>query len=143
MLALQRRRREMGLTGVGFVFRRGLGFYAALAAIIADIGDVPVDRDVLHIDVADRHIAEIVDRAIVEEDAMLPTAAFVPFSGIAVAVVDAAIEADARSPIAGMEDIGAGDPGPVARRPEQARPRRLDPGAGHPVIIAVIRVPQI
>src|SRR6185437_382099 len=84
----------------------------AAAAIEADARRRDVaDRFVINI--RDAHAAEIVDGAIVEETVMVPMAAEEADAEIAEAVVDAAIEADGRAPIAGMPEIAHVDPTPV------------------------------
>src|SRR5262249_10074840 len=56
-------------------------------------------------------------------------------------VIDAAVISDVRTPISGPEGIDATDKGPVTGRPQQSRLRRLNPGAGNPVIIVIIPGP--
>ena len=77
LLALQRCRGEVGLTGERPVGRRRACFGAALAAIIADVVDGLVDRDVLLVDVGDPRTLQVVHGAIVEECAMIPAAALI------------------------------------------------------------------
>src|SRR5580658_7775660 len=107
---------------------------AARAAVEARMADVLVVDDALIVDVADVHTAEIGDAAVVEVGAMGPIAAMEADAGIAEAVIDAAIEADMRPPIAGVPDIEAVAPTPVARSPEKPDRRRHHPGARDPVI---------
>jgi len=66
-----------------------------------------------------------------------PVAAVKADAWIAEAVVNAAIEADYRSPITRMPDIGVILPSPVAGRPEQAFLRRKRPSAGNPIVSVV------
>jgi hypothetical protein len=72
--------------------------------------------------------------AVVEEFAASPSAAKEADSGVAETVVDSAIEANFRTPVAGVPKIGVVLPGPITRSPEQADLGRLDPGAGNPEI---------
>src|SRR5215467_5802479 len=88
----------------------------------------------LVVDVCDTDTAEIVDGPIVAEDTVLPNAALIADASIAKDAVDAAIEADMRPPIAGMQDIGAIAPPPIGRRPQQVDGRWQYPRARHPVI---------
>lgn len=96
------------------------------AAIVADV------RNVIHhyrfaVDVGDRHDADIVDGAVIEECAVTPIAALIANAVIAEAVVHAAIETDVRPPIADVEDIDAVIPTPLGGRPQQAGRRRRHP----------------
>ncbi len=115
------------------LLRSGLGANAR-AAIVADA----VDRDVvdhrLVVHIGNMDVGDVVDRPVVIELVSLPAAALVAVTGIAIAVVDAAVEPDVRSPVAAMEAIPARGEHPVAGGPEEADAGRRDPGAGHPVI---------
>ena len=115
--------------------------HAAGAAVVADPRIVN-DRHVLLVDVGDVGRAEIIDALVVGEPAIVPAAALVAGAAIAEAVIDAAVEADMRPPVADIEDVVAADPAPVWRRPQHAHAGRLHPGAGHPVIAGGIRVPR-
>src|SRR6202035_5244845 len=71
---------------------------------------------------------------VVGEVAALPTSALKALAAIAKAVVHAAVEADVRSPVAGVEEEGATAPAPVAGSPEQDDAGRLHPDARNPVV---------
>ncbi len=102
---------------------------------------VAVHRHLLVVDVGDvGHVRDVGDRAVVEEAAAAPFAAVEAAAGVAEAVVDAAVEADAVTPVAGVEAVDAVVVAPVAGGPQQADARRQDPGAGHPVIAEVVVV---
>jgi hypothetical protein len=103
-------------------------------------GDIVDDRFV--VDVGDMHRADIDDGAIVEEVASLPVAAFVASAAVAVAVIDAAIKSDRRTPIAGVPKIRTFREGPIARSPQIIRLRRLDPCARHPIVILDVVAPS-
>src|SRR5579883_1967198 len=131
----------MLLAREGLLLRRRPRGRAAIAAVEADAIDPVVHDHRLTIDVGDPDIADVVDGAVVEEGAMVPMAAVIAVAGVAVAIVDAAIEADFAPPIAGMESIAAAGPAPVGGRPQQLRLRRQDPGARHPVVIVLGGIP--
>src|SRR5262249_23907778 len=67
-----------------------------------------------------------------------PITAFVTDASVAVAIRDAAVEADFRAPIAFMKGIDAVVPAPISRRPQQLRLRWQCPRARHPVIASVV-----
>src|SRR5262249_38314293 len=111
----------------------GRGGGAAGTAIVAQVGYVRVVDHRLGVDVVNRGRAEIVDGAVIAEDAVLPVAALIADAHITEAVIDAAVKPDMRPPIASMPDIRATAPAPVPRRPEHADDGRLHPGARHPL----------
>ena len=133
MLQLRRNCRDMLLVSGGFLFGCGLRGDAAAATVEAHAGRF-IDDDGLFVDVGDRDTAEIVDRAIVGEHAIVPMTALVAQAGIAEAVIDAAVEADMRSPITGGPHVDAVAPAPIARRPQHTDGRRHDPRARNPKI---------
>jgi hypothetical protein len=67
-----------------------------------------------------------------------PVAALVADAAIAVAIRDAAVEADFRTPIAFMKGIDAVVPAPISWRPQQLRFRRQRPRARYPVIARIV-----
>src|SRR4051812_15442922 len=77
---------------------------------------------------------DVVDAAVVIEIPAVPIAAFIAFTEITEAVIDAAVESNVRAPIAGVPKICAAVPAPVTRGPEQARLGCDHPSAGHPVV---------
>jgi len=114
---------------------------AAAAAVVADVR--VVDHDIPLINVVYDRDVYIVDTAVIEKIAAAPVAAGVADAGITETVVDAAVEADLRSPVAGVPDVGAAIPAPVARRPEKSNRGRFDPSSRHPKISAIIAVAPI
>jgi hypothetical protein len=90
---------------------------APASSVIADTV-VAVIGDIAHI-----HVTDVVidprNRAVVIERAMVPVAALVAVSEIAVAIIDTAIEPDIRAPIAAMPAIAASAIAPVSRRPQR------------------------
>ena len=84
--------------------------------------------------VSDIHV---VHRTVVLELSVVPTAAFIALTSIAVAIVDPAVETYMRTPVAFIESVSAMVPAPIAWGPEETGLRSHDPRARHPVIIAV------
>ncbi|KRQ09678.1 hypothetical protein AOQ73_09340 [Bradyrhizobium pachyrhizi] len=117
VFALQRRGCEMLFLGDGSVRSGRTSLDAASSAIVADVVHRLIDDDGFLIDVSNRHTPHVVDRAVVEELATIPAATFVANARIAEAIVDAAIKADALTPIARVENVGSRKPPPVARGP--------------------------
>ena len=104
----------------------------------------PVHRHLLVVYVGDvGHVRDVGDRAIVEEAAVAPLAAVVAATGVAEAIVDAAVEADAVAPVAGVEAVDAVGISPIARRPQQADARRPNSDARHPIVAEVVIVVPI
>lgn len=79
---------------------------AAVASVVAD----PVNRNVVDhpgvvgiVNVSDIHM---VHRAVVIELPVAPIPAVIAVAGIAITVIDTAVEPDLRAPVTGMPDIG-------------------------------------
>jgi len=102
-------------------------------------GGMVHDGDVVHV-----HVDGVVSTAktviggVIEEVTAAPLATNEAYAEVAEAIVDAAIEADVRAPVAGVEAVIAAFPTPPRGCPEITGFRRDDPGAGNPVIAAVI-----
>jgi len=112
-----------------------LGADAAGTAVEADARDVTlIYDDALFVDVVNHGHVHIGDGAVVEVEASAPVAAQEANTGIAKAIVNAAVEADPWSPVAGVPKIGTLGKSPVARSPEQAGFRGEYPCAGNPEI---------
>src|SRR5215471_11048035 len=73
-------------------------------------------------------------RAVVVVSASLPVTAKEAGTGVAESVVDSAIEANFRSPVAVVPNVEAVIPVPIARSPEQADFWRKDPRAWNPEV---------
>src|SRR5208283_4817052 len=135
MLGLRGQGRGVWLVRVAF-------FFASRPRLNAAIATVKRDMIVIHDHVALVHVPhiddiDIHDGAVIEEAAATPLAAPEADAAVSEAVVNAAIEADVRSPVAGVPRIKAAAPSPVAGGPEHAN-GRYDPGAGNPVVAAVV-----
>lgn len=115
---------------------RGLSPQSTVAAIIAHVTGivVVVDHRRIDIGVADVRRTDVVGRAIVGELITLPATAAVAFPAVAVAVINAAIEADIRSPVSGVENKRTAAPTPIGGSPKHPDLRRLHPGSRHPVV---------
>lgn len=143
-LALMR----LGRGQVGVVLARSGHFRRVRTSI--DSPGATVEADVADMHVVNARVVRVVDDvdvyvghgAVIEEMAAGPIAAEEAGAWIAEAIVDAAVEADMRPPIAGIPDIEAVIPAPIAGSPEKADNGRLNPRAGNP-IIAVITVGPI
>ncbi len=99
----------------------GAALDARRSAVVADAALVHVlDHHVVLIDVGHARDVDVGDRAVVVEAVALPVAAHIAHAGVAEAVVDAAIEAHVRPPVAGGPDVHAIGEAPVARRPQRA-----------------------
>ena len=81
--------------------------------------------------------AEIVIAAVIEEVTAAPVAAEEAGAEIAEAVVDAAVVADARAPVAGVPKVCAAAVTPVAGCPESSHVGGLDPGSVDPLVAVV------
>jgi len=117
------------------------------APVITDaISLVVRNRVVIYIvNVRDIHIR---DGAVISQCAIVPISAVVTPAGVAEAVVDSAIKADVRTPIARMPDINVVLVSPVRRRPESIHPGSHYPHSGYPIIAGlciapVTRRPQV
>lgn len=91
---------------------------ATASTVIADAIDVrfiDADRAVIHVvDDIDVHIG---DRTVVVKDATIPAAAPIAAAIVAVTVINAAVEADVRTPVAAMEAVISIPPSPIAGSP--------------------------
>lgn len=110
----------------------------------ADAAGSTVVADACNVDVVVHHcrVVHVVDHAgvdvchalVVVELAAPPITAVIAAARVAVAIIDAAIEADLWSPIPVMPVVRIVDKCPVARSPKQSDFRRKYPRAGHPVV---------
>jgi hypothetical protein len=82
-----------------------------------------------------------VDGAVVVEVVAVPIAAIVAISGVAEAVVYAAIEADMKTPVAAIEAPAVVVPAPVSGCPKRSVVGRGAPCAGNPVVACRSPIP--
>jgi hypothetical protein len=114
---------------------------SSVTAVVADaIDSCVVHDDRLVVDIGHVGDVHIGHAAVVVEVTSAPLATVVAVAGIPEAVVDAAVEANVRPPIAAMEDVEPFVPSPPAGSPEHSHGGDY-PGARHPVV-AVIIVPR-
>jgi len=119
---------------------------AAPPSVVGDAGVVHDDRAV--VDVGDVDDVNAIDCAVVIKVVSIPIATVVAVTGIAEAIVNAAIEPDVQAPVATAKAPAILVPTPVARRPEGTVVRRSAPGARNPVVacgspVPIARCPQV
>jgi hypothetical protein len=140
VLMLRCCRWNMFLAGESLLLRSWPGGNSVRATIKAGVVVIDdrrvVDNRCIHISVPDHRPVHVYCRCVVSEDPTAPLAAGKAASTITEAIVNAAVKAYLRSPIAFMEDIDtAVSPAPISRRPKIARLRSLHPCARHPIVV--------
>ena len=88
------------------------------------------------VDVVNSRAIYIRYHAVIVQRSVIPVGAVVATAGISEAIVDAAVVANVRTPVAGMPAVVAVIVTPPGRRPEGAHPGGQHPCAGNPVITA-------
>jgi len=116
---------------------RGGAAGTAIEAGAIDGSVVVDDRGV--VSVMNNGGVHVSDRGVVVIDASAPFATDEADTAVAEAVVDAAVETDVRSPIAGVKEVRSATPAPIAGGPEIAGRGSENPSAGNPEV-AVIAV---
>ena len=134
MLGLRRRRCGMRLPPHGKLCRRRLRTHAAGAAIEAGVVHRAAVGYRRAVGIGEMIAAKIIGLAIVVEATIAPASTGVTVAAIAEPVVDAAVIADAGTPVRRVPQVESAAPAPVARRPQQPDHGRLHPGAGNPVV---------
>ncbi len=113
----------------------GTRFNAAVAASIADaVIVVIVDGHVVHVDIPYDRRVYIRDRAVVIEIVVVPVATVIATANISMPIVDAAVVADMRSPVAVIPAVTIVHPAPVAGCPQSANIRCDHPDARNPEV---------
>src|SRR5271156_4911928 len=112
------------------------------ATVVADVVHPRFVDYGLAVNIGNVYAAYVIHRGVVVEASVVPISASVAHTTVAEAVVDAAVKADGLAPVAFIPGEGIAAPTPIARSPEQARFRRLDPGARHPEV-AFIAIPPV
>src|SRR5271166_401159 len=112
--------------------------FPAVEAYPADCGVIHGGLRVGVSDISDIHVAH---SGVIEEVLTLPMSAVVPVAGIAVPVVDAAVEADGCAPVTGIPRVSTVVKAPISGCPEQTNFGRLFPGPWHPKVTVLIVVP--
>src|SRR5208337_1162224 len=134
MLSLSRYRRDMSLTRRSLVFGPWTRADSTIAAVVTDVAHVVVDHCGV-INVVNFIHVYVVHGAIVEKVSVIPTPAFVTLTEIAEAVINSAIEAHVRAPIAVIENKSVAAPTPIGWSPQETDFRRHHPSSWHPVVI--------
>src|SRR5277367_6164098 len=115
-----------------------LDAHAAVEAdvLVVDDGVLRDDGAVL-VDVGHMDAAEVRDSVVVGKCSTAPLAADETDAAVAEAVVNSAVEADVRAPIASVPAINAASEAPIARSPKNANPGRLHPNTRNPIVARV------
>src|SRR6202046_5580003 len=92
----------------------------------------------LAVDIVNYRYVYVAHRPVVEKTSTLPVPALEPHSAVSKTVINAAIEADMRSPIALVPPIPSVVPSPIPWSPQKTRSRRLYPRARHKIIITIV-----
>ena len=127
----------MALTSGSFFLATGAHLDAAVSAVEADAIFPGVVFHSRVVDVVTNRDVDSAYRLVVVKVAVVPAAAFIAVTKIAVAIADATVETDFGSPVAFVEDVVIAIAAPVARSPEIADFGSRDPGSGDPIIIFV------
>jgi hypothetical protein len=117
----------------GQLLRRGPRLHSASTSVIAN----PIAAAVRHrviVDIVHNGNIYVGHRAVVTQRAVIPIRAVIATAGITVAVVDAAIKANMRTPVARVPLVDVIVVAPPGRRPKRAYIRGHNPGAWNPVI---------
>src|SRR6185437_939218 len=132
VLDLHMRSFKVTLVHESFIIMRRSTVDSAWAAVKSHPSPlVDYHRAVIDVNVGD---PDVINTAVVIEIPAVPITAFIAFTEITEAVIDAAVKANVGAPVARVPKICAAVPAPVTRGPEQARLRRDHPSAGHPVV---------
>ncbi len=116
---------------IGPILSRWSGGDSTCAAVVADaVYCRIVDHRgvVCVVNVGDVHV---IHRTVVFELSVIPATSFIALTAVAEAIIDPAIEADVRTPVAFIEGKGAAVPTPVTGGPEITGLRSHDPRARH------------
>ena len=135
---LGRGRHFLSVGRSGFLFRSRLRFHS-IRSVEAGMAAVHffVHHGAIDVGVVNDVRIHAGHSGVVAEGVSFPTAAPVAISPIAVTVVDSAVKADSRAPVALIKRVNAIIPAPPRRSPEQTHCWRSDPNAWDQIIIAV------
>src|ERR1017187_1763811 len=117
------------------------GANSTRAAVIADMVHGGVIDHGLVVNIVNVRGVHVIHRAVVAEGSVIPISAFIADTTIAEAVVDAAVEADMRAPIAFIPGVGVAAPTPIPGSPEEANFGSHDPGTRHPEVAIITIAP--
>src|SRR5271170_5860676 len=131
-------RTNMGLPRVRCLLHTRMCLNPTRAAIEARAVDHRrVDDRPVHIRIVDGNAVHIHHCGVIGKTAAYPTSAAKSDATVAEAIVHAAIEADMRPPVSGVEEVRTTTPAPVTRRPEHAHLWRPDPHTRNPVVALI------
>ena len=143
VLVLALRRSEINMMVV--LCNQFVSAWPRMQASLTTVEAHTVDRDVVDhrpvINVGDVSSAQVGNRPVVVERSTAPVTALEANATVPITVVDTTVETYVRAPISGVPQICAVAPTPVARRPQEPGRGCQHPGAGHPVIIAIVITP--
>jgi hypothetical protein len=120
------------------------GVYATTTAVVAHsvVDDrIPPDDTTVDIGIMNNSTVNINHRCIIPENVAGPYATRKSDAEITAAIVDAAVKANARSPITHVIQVNIVIPSPITGSPVQSGIRRGYPNTRYPIIVIQIRVP--
>jgi hypothetical protein len=94
----------------------------------------------VNVGIVNRILIHACDRGVIAEAVALPLAAGVADAVIAEAIVHATVVTHVTAPVAPMKPVAATGPVPIVWRPERAVIGSFYPGAGHPVVVALVLI---
>jgi hypothetical protein len=127
----------------GRLFRGGRSRFDSIWTIKADviIDRFVVDHRTVNVGVVDDRRIHVPHRCVIPKDVAVPSAAVETGAIIAVAIVNASVISDVRTPITAVPKIVAIRKSPVTRSPKVSRLRNLNPRAGDPKITVLSVAP--
>jgi hypothetical protein len=134
--------RDVAFVREGFLFGSWASADAARAAVETDARAAPLLVRFLVNVVDDGHV-DVIHAAVVEKVVAGPVTAAVALPTVAETVVDAAVEADVRTPVTFIPKVVAVTPSPVTWSPKDTDLGGFNPSAGNPEITAVIAVTPV
>jgi hypothetical protein len=115
---------------------RGPRLDSAAPAVVAN-PVAPVVRDLIVVNIMSDVDVDVRYRPVVVEPALIPIGAVIAAAGISIPVIDAAIVADVRTPIARVPMVVPTIETPPRRRPERIYIRGQNPRSGNPIVTSV------
>src|SRR5579863_808609 len=137
MLELSCSCRSVTLMRSSFFRRRRASINPAVPAVVADVVVRGVVDYGLVVDVVKIRTANVIHGAVVVEASVIPISALITETAVAEAIVDAAVKADSRAPVAFIPGKSVATPTPITGRPEKANFGSHHPGTGHPEVAFV------
>lgn len=134
--------REVPCAGKPLLFGGRSRVGSTIAAVVADAIHARIVDDRLVVRVMNDRGVYAHDRGVVEEPALLPVSTLEARAHVPESIKNATVEADLFSPIASVPDVTAVAPSPISRRPQETNFGRENPGARHPVVVAIVTVPS-